>query len=81
MWIKTAEGLTNLNHVKHIGLAGEGAGDIVVLYLKMDLVSMNVKIQCSSSEQAYQALKRIERMLQEREEIFDPRMMTPKLEE
>lgn len=81
MWIKTAEGLTNLNHVKHIGLAGEGAGDIVVLYLKMDLVSMNVKIQCNSSEQAYQTLKRIERMLQEREEIFDPRMMTTNLEE
>ena len=75
MWIKTAAGLTNLAHVKHVGLAGEGAGDIVVLYLKMELVNTNVKIECESSQQAYQALKRLEKMLQERDEVFDPRLV------
>lgn len=81
MWIKTTMGFTNLDQVKHIGLAGEGAGDVVVLYLKHDSLSDNVKIECPSSEQAYQTMKRIENMLQEREELFDSKPIPAKTED
>ena len=81
MWIKSAAGLTNLAHVKHIGLAGEGTGDIVVLYLKMELVNTNVKLECASPQQAYQTMKRLEKMLQEQDEVFDPRLAPPAAEE
>lgn len=82
MWIKTSEGLTNLAHVKHIGLAGTGTGDVVRLYLKHDTVSTNINIECTSPGEAYQTMKRLEKMLQERDEVFDPRLApAPAMEE